>query len=306
MAGLSVGTLGVMAIARGSVVAMLMGLAACQQSPAPDIPAWPTENAPAADTSSPGSMPISLVPVPTASEAPPPEPSGERAKLVAADGQSAVLRVEPSSGAAAVSSAADGDRLQVLEAQRAPGGSVWYYTQGGDSEGWVEGKFVNFSEAYGSTSRPFVVLPGGGSVHAQPDAAADVLQELDGGSVIAAGDRYYNDGVWFYSGGGWISSKALFRPACIKFNGFLPLVVAAGGTTVHSTATYQIPVEDRLEGGELVFPSEVTQNSAGDWFKTDQGWVSGQSMFYPFCESASPATSEQTNSSIIHIGSKVR
>ncbi|MGF1535733.1 MAG: hypothetical protein ACFB4J_04470 [Elainellaceae cyanobacterium] len=291
---------------------VLSGLAiACRRDADPNAFPAPIETPPAVETppgslpeSVPGSAPVSLVPVPRASETPPPKPSGEMAELVVGEGETAALRADPSGEAATVASGGGGDRLQILEARRADGGAVWYHARLDGSEGWVQGQFVNFSEAYGSTSRPFVVLPGGGSVHAEPDAESEVLQELEGGSAVAVTERYYNEGVWFYSGGGWIAGENLFRPACIEFNDYLPLVVASGGTTVHSTAAYQIPVESRLVGGEIVFPSEVTQNNTGTWFKTDQGWISGQSAFYPFCESAE--TSHQTPPSKIQISSKVR
>ncbi len=278
----------------GILILLSISAAACRSAAPPEtspLPSpWPIETAPAADDDPSTELtPVSLMPVPTASETSPPEPSGETAELLASEDQGSALFTEPSPDAAVVTALVSGDRLQVLEAQRSEGGNVWYFARVGESEGWVEGKFVNFSEAYASTSRPFVVLPGGASVYTEPDSASEVLQKLDGGSVVVAEQRYYNDGVWFYSGG-WMSGEELFRPACIEFNGYLPLVVAPGGTTVHSTAAYQIPVENKLTGGELVFPSEATQNSTGTWFKTDQGWVSGQSMFYPFCETASPET----------------
>ncbi|MEO0408731.1 MAG: hypothetical protein AAF289_15410, partial [Cyanobacteria bacterium P01_A01_bin.135] len=184
----------------------------------------------------------------------------------------------------AVATAVPGEAIQVLRAQRLAGGAVWYYGQLPDGgEGWVEGAAVSFTKNQSRT--PYVVLPEGGSVYQQPQAEAQVVQELEGGSVIAAEQRPDQAGEWLYSGGGWISGESLFQPACIEFNGSLPLVVMAGGTTVHDTAAYQIPVKQRLDGGELVFPSEVTENATGTWFKIDQGWVSGQSLFYPFCGS---------------------
>lgn len=276
-------------------------LAACRPAAPPDTASsWPTETTPALDNTPVATAPVSLVPVLAATETGPPESPGETAELTASNDEDILVYAEPSTEAADIFLAQSGDRAQIFEAQRSSGGGVWYYGRfDAEVEGWVRGRFVTFSEADSRTSRPLVVLPDGGQVYSQPSAESEMVQELEGGSVIAAEQRRSNDGIWFYSGGGWINGESLFRPTCIEFNGYLPLVVVSGGTTVHDTAAYQIPVKDRLEGGELVFPFNTVTNSTGTWFETDQGWISGQSLFYPFCEansSAAPPPSESTTS----------
>lgn len=254
-------------------------MVACQPAPPPQS-SWPTETIPTAQP--PVAPLVSPMPVPSASEVEPPEPSGETATLTAPQGEDPTLYDEPAS--VAVATAQKGDSIRIFRAQRTDDGTVWYYGQlDQGAEGWVNGGGVNFVAPTGRV-RPFVVLPGGGSVYAQPEAA-EAVQELEGGSVVAVESAPEGSEDWFYSGGGWILRDSLFQPTCIAFNGYLPLVVRSGGTTVHDTAAYQIPVRSRLDGGELVFPSEVTENATGTWFKTDQGWISGQSLFYPFCES---------------------
>ncbi|MGB3613424.1 MAG: SH3 domain-containing protein [Elainellaceae cyanobacterium] len=284
-------------------IAMLMGsalvnaLAACQ----PEVPeaapsSWPTETAPALDSAPVETAPVSLVPVRSAAETESPESSGEPATLAASDDQDIIVYEEPSTDAADVASATSGDRARILKAQRSSGGGVWYYGQfDAGVEGWVQGTVVTFSETDSRTSRPLVVLPGGGQVYTQPSADSELVQDLEGGSVIAAEQRRSSDKVWFYSGGGWITGESLFHPTCVEFNGYLPLIVVPGGTTVHDTAAYQIPVKNRLDGGELVFPFDRVQNSTGTWFETDQGWISGQSLFYPFCEANSAQPSQSSD-----------
>ena len=258
---------------------------ACQPSPPEISSSWPTETAPVSNAPA-ERQPVSLVPVIPAAEDAAPEPVGEPATLTAAPDEAIALYDEPAPEFW-VAEAAAGDRFQVFKAQRMAGGEVWYYGQLDDGvEGWIAGGSVSF-EPLADISGPYVVLPGGAEVLQQPDDDAEVLQSLESGSVVMMEQNPNGDRDWLYSGGGggWVAGESLFRPSCIKFNGYMPLVVVAGGTTVHDTAAYQIPVKTRLEGGELVFPMDITQNSTGTWLQTAQGWISGQSLFYPFCES---------------------